>query len=149
MSATRRVVQLPALVFVLMLVGLATFFGQGLRMARDRTARMQPHRAAATLRLPAVDTVEFSRAGQRFLVVELGPPLAGKIGLFHAFPERVVPRWVEPATAQRGPLVIPLEGLEPGLYQLVELPPDARAEPQEMDAPSPNSRVLGEFRLLP
>jgi hypothetical protein len=149
MSVARRVVQLPALVVVLLMVGFGSFFAQGVRMARDRTTRMLPHRAAATLRLPAVDIVEFSREGQRFLVVEFGAPVRGKLGLYEAFPERVVPRWVESEAARRGALVVPLEGLAPGHYQLVELPADSQAEPREMDAPTPSLRVLGQFRLLP
>jgi hypothetical protein len=149
MSVARRVVQLPAAVVVLLLVGFATFFAQGLRMARDRHERLLPHRAATTLRIPAVEALEFSKGQQRFLIVEFAAPAQGKLGLYQSFPERLVPRWVEAEASRRGALVIPLEGLAEGKYRLVELPLDGRAEPREMDAPAENLRVLGEFRLLP
>jgi hypothetical protein len=149
MSVARRVVQLPATVFVVLLVGFGTFFAQGLRMARDRHERLLPHRAVATLRIPSVDALEFSKGQQRFLIVEFAAVSQGKLGLYQSFPERLVPRWVEAEASRRGALVIPLEGLGEGLYRIVELPLDAEAKPREMDAPAENLRVLAEFHLLP
>jgi hypothetical protein len=149
MSVARRIVRLPAAIVLLLIVGFGAFFAQGLRMARDRTERLQPERAVATLHLPAVEVLDFSKGQQRFLLVEFGTPVQGKVGLYQSFPERLLPRWVEAEAARRGALVIPLEGLDEGAYRLVELPAESRAQPREMDAPLENLRVLGEFRLLP
>jgi hypothetical protein len=145
-----RQVRIPVVVAALLVVALAVASVQGVRMARDRFQRLQPSRVTLWL-APAEGerTLELT-PGVRFLVADLAEYApARRIGLYQAFPERTLVRWIEPADHQgRRWLVVPLEGLDAGDYLLTEAPADAAAQPREMDLPTEELAVIGRFRLV-
>jgi hypothetical protein len=145
-----RRVEIPLAVLGLLVLALLVLTTQGLRMARDRHARLLPSRATLWLTAEPRERV-FDLAGRpRFLVVDLGEEAAQtpRVGLYQSFPERTLVRWIEPVSASPSRwLVIPLEGLQAGEYLLTREATDAAARPREMDLPAEQPAVIGRFRL--
>jgi hypothetical protein len=152
-AGARQGVRLPWVVFALLVAGFVLLFGQGLRMARDRHARLLPARTPAVLRLSPDPAREISvrlAPGDRFLALELGDQADARLGLVQVLPQRTLVRWIEPGdTPPGGLLIVPLEGLEPGHYVLTREKETARAGPREMDEPVESLDVLTRFRLEP
>lgn len=131
---------------VLVILAVASWI-QGLRMAADRSARLQPARAIM-LSLDAPEEPTVSQKA-RFVEIDLGDVPPARLGLYQILPARPLVRWIEPAGADptRRTLVVPLEGLPPGLYALCAVDPDAEAGPVEMDRPLEDLDERGRFRV--
>lgn len=151
MSRFRRGLVVPTYVLVLLVLGLAFLFLQGLRMAHDRQQRMLPGRVEVALIAGADEEVEVTFGpDSRFILVDLPEEAGARLGLHQVFPERTLVRWIEDPTSPPGSgLVIPLEGLESGHYVLTREAPNAVAGPREMDRPREDLRVLARFHLVP
>lgn len=144
--ATRWTIPWPVLA---VLVGLtAVAWVQGLRLAADRSARLQPVRIEVVVP-DATGTATVARAA-RFANLDLGPFPPERVGLFQILPARPLVRWIE--DAGRAPshrwLVVPLDGLPAGLYAVCSVDPDATAGPVEMDRPLEELVEVGRFRVI-
>lgn len=135
----------PILLAVLLL-GIVTLGIQGLRMARERQSRLVPERARLAT-AGAGESLVLEAGEHRYLAVDLARTAPELLGLFQRFPERDVLRWVERPESSGESLVIPLDGLAPGHYRLVQLPPGTEAGPREMDRPADSQFLLLEFEL--
>ena len=81
-------------------------------------------------------------------IVYLGDSGA-RLALYEVLPERNLLRWVGEGPATGGVLLIPLEGLGPGLYVLGDPPAAAGAAGQEMDRPEQSLGTRARVRVLP
>jgi len=148
-----RKIVVPLPVFLMLCVGILILGVQGLRMARDRSARLQPAAVAGWIPVACEDLADpptpriSRREGRRALILERACPESTRLALLQEFPERRVLRWLEPK-ASRGPLILPLEGLEAGIYRLVAVDSETRSEAREMDAPPESAAARARFLLV-
>jgi hypothetical protein len=142
-----RRLSLPLPLVVLLLVALGLNLARGFDLARRRQADLQPRRAAGILRLvPGASEIQVV-PGRNYLLAQLPPDISGRLVLQRILPERAVLRWLEPTAADGGWLVVPLAGLEAGLYGLRWAEADETAAPRDWDRPPEERAWLGRFRL--
>jgi len=135
----------PVLAILVILAGASWI--QGLRMAADRSARLQPIRTEILSLDPTGETTV--ARGERFALIDLGENPPARVGLYQILPARPLVRWIEVpdmATSRRS-LILPLEGLPSGVYAVCAVDPDAQAGPVEMDRPLDELDERGRFRV--
>ena len=134
-------IELPVPILFAWMVLTLTLMGQGLKLAADRQEGFEPSRPA-TLQTGALLEVD---AGAREIVF-LNPP-AERLAIYQELPERRLLRWIEIEDARSTVLLIPLEGLDGGLYLVCVAPGSSDARDQEMDRPAAALEVRARFRI--
>jgi hypothetical protein len=144
-------IDLPAPIFFAWLVLTVVLMVQGMRLAQERQESIEPMRVGVLPEEPGIELEQDHsvslHSGHGFVVY--GAERPGRLALYQILPERRLLRWIEDEGTNRGPLLIPIEGLGPGEYAVAGAPERSGAASQEMDRPDEALPARARFTVLP